>query len=88
MPLNFPELRIASRKSKLALLQAEIVKKTILKIYPNQKIKIITYQTSGDKIQNKPLFEEGGKGLFVHNSFRRSILRFAFPFLDLAVHNR
>ena len=24
MPLNFPELRIASRKSKLALLQAEI----------------------------------------------------------------
>ena len=83
MPLNFPELRIASRKSKLALLQAEIVKKTILKIYPNQKIKIITYQTSGDKIQNKPLFEEGGKGLFCKE------LEFALikKKVDLAVHS-
>ena len=57
MPLNFPELRIASRKSKLALLQAEI-----------KKIKIITYQTSGDKIQNKPLFAEGAKGLYSQNT--------------------
>ena len=48
MPLNFPELRIASRKSKLALLQAEIAKKQFFYLY--LKIKIITYQTSGDKI--------------------------------------
>ena len=83
MPLNFPELRIASRKSKLALLQAEIVKKTILKIYPNQKIKIITYQTSGDKIQNKPLFEEGGKGLFC----KELELALIKKKVDLAVHS-
>ena len=83
MPLNFPELRIASRKSQLALLQAEIVKKTILKIYPNQKIKIITYQTSGDKIQNKPLFEEGGKGLFC----KELELALIKKKVDLAVHS-
>ena len=83
MPLNFPELRIASRKSRLALLQAEAVKKTILKIYPSQKIKIITYQTSGDKIQNKPLFEEGGKGLFC----KELELALIKKKVDLAVHS-
>ncbi len=83
MLLNHPELRIASRKSRLALLQAEEVKKNILKFYPNQKIKIITYQTSGDKIQNKPLFEIGGKGLFC----KELELALQEKKVDLAVHS-
>ena len=51
--------------------------------YPNQKIKIITYQTSGDKIQNKPLFEEGGKGLFC----KELELALIKKKVDLAVHS-
>ena len=57
-------LKLGTRKSNLALWQANYVKDQILQKYPHQKVKIIPYQTSGDKIKNTPLYEIGGKGLF------------------------
>ena len=83
MPIYFSELRLASRRSPLALLQAEIVRKAILKVYPKQKIKIITYTTSGDKIQDKPLYQCGGKGLFC----KELELALRKKEVDLAVHS-
>ena len=60
-----PNLKIGSRKSALALRQAEYVKNKILALHPGQEVEIIGYQTSGDKIKDQPLYDIGGKGLFI-----------------------
>ena len=56
------KIRIASRKSKLALCQVEIVKSYFdLGI----ETEILEVTTAGDQILNKSLSEIGGKGLFI-----------------------
>lgn len=57
-------LKLGTRKSPLALWQTKFVKNKILHLYPQQKIEIIPYQTTGDKIKDVPLYDLGGKGLF------------------------
>jgi hydroxymethylbilane synthase len=57
------ELTIATRGSKLALWQAEWVKRELEKLGHTVKLKIV--KTTGDKILDKPLAEIGGKGLFI-----------------------
>ena len=57
-------IRIGTRKSKLALIQTELVKAQILKNFPNEKIEVVHVVTHGDKILDKPLGEIGGKGVF------------------------
>ena len=56
-------IRIGTRKSKLALIQTELVKTQILKYFPNEKIEIVHVVTHGDKVLDKPLGEIGGKGV-------------------------
>lgn len=56
---------IATRKSRLALWQAEHVKTQLKKHHPNLEIILLPIQTQGDRILEKPLSEFGGKGLFV-----------------------
>ena len=48
-------IRIGSRKSKLAVIQAEIVKKRILQFHPELEIEIVTMKTTGDKILHQSL---------------------------------
>ena len=55
---------IASRESRLALWQAEFVKKTI-KSYSKQSVDILGMTTKGDRILDQSLSKIGGKGLFV-----------------------
>lgn len=58
-------LKIATRKSPLALWQAEEVAR-LLKIYhPDLHVELVTMITQGDKILDTPLAKIGGKGLFV-----------------------
>ena len=57
------KLTIATRGSKLALWQAEWVKKRLENLGHEIELKIVT--TTGDKILDKPLAEIGGKGLFI-----------------------
>jgi hydroxymethylbilane synthase len=57
------KLTIATRGSKLALWQAEWVKKRLENLGHEVELKIVT--TTGDKILDKPLTEIGGKGLFI-----------------------
>ena len=57
------KLTIATRGSKLALWQAEWVKKRLENLGHEIELKIVT--TTGDKILDKPLTEIGGKGLFI-----------------------
>ena len=56
------KIRIATRKSELALRQVDIVKSYFGEDVETEIIKVIT---SGDKILNKPLSDIGGKGLFI-----------------------
>ena len=58
-------LRIATRKSPLALWQAHYVSDLLQKHHPALKIELVTMTTQGDKILDTPLAKVGGKGLFV-----------------------
>ncbi len=59
------QLRIATRKSPLALWQAHFVRDALQSLHPDLDIKIIGMTTQGDKILDTPLAKIGGKGLFV-----------------------
>jgi len=58
-------LRIATRKSPLALIQAHYVQQQLQNQYPSCVIKLVEILSTGDKIQDRPLAAIGGKGLFV-----------------------
>ncbi|PWJ52164.1 hydroxymethylbilane synthase [Faecalicatena contorta] len=58
-------IRIGSRESRLAVIQAEIVKKRIQKYHPEIQVELVTMKTTGDRILDKSLELIGGKGLFV-----------------------
>ncbi|MBI4196944.1 MAG: hydroxymethylbilane synthase [Deltaproteobacteria bacterium] len=74
---------IGSRGSQLALWQATHVKNIIEKHDVSLKITIKVIKTTGDRIQNKPLFEFGGKSLFLKEL--EEALR--TKEIDLAVHS-
>lgn len=59
------KIRIGSRDSKLAVIQAEIIRNGILQVHPEFDVELITMKTTGDKILDRSLDKIGGKGLFV-----------------------
>ena len=58
-------LRIATRKSQLALWQAEYVRDVLLQYHPDLNVELVKMTTEGDRILDTPLAKVGGKGLFV-----------------------
>lgn len=58
-------IRIATRKSALALWQAEYVKAALLSAHTNLQVELVPMSTQGDKILDTPLAKIGGKGLFI-----------------------
>jgi hydroxymethylbilane synthase len=58
-------VRIATRKSPLALWQAEFVKAELERFHPGLQVELVTMVTKGDIILDSPLAKIGGKGLFV-----------------------
>jgi hydroxymethylbilane synthase len=58
-------LRIATRKSPLALWQAEHVAALLRAAHPGLKIELVPLVTQGDRIQDRSLAAIGGKGLFI-----------------------
>lgn len=58
-------IRIATRKSPLALWQAEEVARQLKHYHPEINVELVTMTTQGDKILDTPLAKIGGKGLFV-----------------------
>jgi hydroxymethylbilane synthase len=62
-------LRLGTRGSKLALTQTGLVRDALAHAVPElaapDAIEIVTIRTTGDAIQDRPLSEAGGKGLFV-----------------------
>ncbi|CAA6827069.1 MAG: Porphobilinogen deaminase (EC [uncultured Thiotrichaceae bacterium] len=76
-------LRIATRKSPLALWQANEVARQIKEHNPELEIELVTMSTQGDKILDTPLAKVGGKGLFV-KELELGILE---GHADIAVHS-
>jgi hydroxymethylbilane synthase len=77
------ELRIATRKSQLALWQAEHVAALLREAHPGLQIELVPLLTQGDRIQDRSLAAIGGKGLFIKE------LEVAIEDLraDIAVHS-
>ncbi|MEK1939188.1 MAG: hydroxymethylbilane synthase [Pseudomonas sp.] len=59
------EIRIATRKSALALWQAEFVKAALEAAHPGIVVSLVPMVSRGDKLLDSPLSKIGGKGLFV-----------------------
>lgn len=76
-------LRIATRKSLLALWQAEYVKAELEKHHPGLVIELVPLTSRGDKILDVPLAKVGGKGLFVKELEQALLAGDA----DIAVHS-
>lgn len=63
--MSLDVIRIATRKSPLAMKQTQLVKAQLLKLNPKMDVQLIPFQTQGDKFLNQSLSKIGGKGLFV-----------------------
>jgi len=75
-------LRIGSRGSILARWQAEFVRKQLFQL-AGVEAEIIIIKTSGDKMQQSPLTQIGGKGIFI-KELEEALLEES---VDLAVHS-
>jgi hydroxymethylbilane synthase len=76
-------LKIGSRGSRLALWQAEFIKRKIQAKFPDIKIEISIIRTTGDKLSDAALSKIGGKGVFV-KEIEEALLRGE---IDMAVHS-
>ncbi len=76
-------LRIATRKSALALWQANYVKARLEALHPHLTIELVTMTSKGDRILDAPLAKIGGKGLFV-KELENALLEGR---ADIAVHS-
>jgi hydroxymethylbilane synthase len=81
--MNSRTLCIATRKSPLALWQANYVRDMLLQKWPKLSIELLPMSTSGDKFLKGKLLERGGKGLFVKELEEALLDKRA----DLAVHS-
>ena len=76
-------IRIATRGSRLALCQSEIVRKKIMSLDPSARCELVIVRTAGDRNQHAPLHALGGKGVFVRE-IEECLLNGE---ADLAVHS-
>lgn len=76
-------IRIATRKSALALWQAEYVKERLEHFHPELNVELVPMVTKGDVILDTPLAKVGGKGLFVKELEVAMLEKRA----DIAVHS-
>ncbi len=81
MPIR--EIRIATRKSALALWQAEYVKARLEQAHPGLTVTLVPMVSRGDKLLDSPLSKIGGKGLFVKELENAMLDNEA----DIAVHS-
>jgi len=81
--MSTERLRIATRKSPLALWQAEHVRARLQQLHPGLQVELLTMSTQGDRVLDSPLAKIGGKGLFVKELEQGMLAGRA----DIAVHS-
>ncbi len=74
---------IGTRGSALAMAQAHLVEHALVRRNPGMQIDIRIIKTKGDRVQNKPLHQVGGAGLFTRE-LERALLT---EKIDVAVHS-
>lgn len=74
---------VGSRGSALALRQTEIVVTALAQRFPGQEFVVITVETEGDRVKDRPVSQFGDKGVFVR-ALERSLIE---KRVDLAVHS-
>mgnify|MGYP002512288489 CR=1 FL=1 len=77
------KIRIGTRKSRLALIQTEIVKERIEAACPEAEVEVIKLSTKGDELLDRSLTSFGGKGVFTRELEEALLL----GKIDLAVHS-
>lgn len=77
------KIRIATRKSPLALWQANFVKQQLETFHPALVVELVPMVTQGDVLLESPLSKIGGKGLFV-KQLEQAIMNGQ---ADIAVHS-
>lgn len=77
------KIRIGTRRSPLALWQAEHVSAKLREAWPELEVVLVKITTTGDRIRGKPLVDIGGKDLFTRE-IEDALLR---DRVDLAVHS-
>lgn len=83
MIVSTTTLRLGTRGSMLARTQSQIIADALEKKHRGLKVELIICKTTGDKIQDKPLHEAGGKGLFTKELEEALLART----IDFAVHS-
>ncbi|MDI6616055.1 MAG: hydroxymethylbilane synthase, partial [Syntrophaceae bacterium] len=76
-------IRIGTRGSDLALVQARIVADCLKREHPGLSVEVVPIKTRGDRMQNVSLMEIGGKGVFV-KEIEEALLR---GDISMAVHS-
>lgn len=76
-------IRIATRKSPLALWQAEMVRDRLIALHSGLEVELLAMTSRGDKLLDVPLAKVGGKGLFV-KELEHALLQ---GDADIAVHS-
>lgn len=76
-------IRIATRKSMLALWQAQDVKARLEQLHPHITVELVPMTTKGDVLLDTPLAKIGGKGLFI-KELEQAMLE---DRADIAVHS-
>src|SRR5450432_667694 len=76
-------LRLGTRGSTLARMQSQLIADALEKLHAHIKVELIICKTTGDKIQDRPLYDLGGKGLFT-KELEEALLA---DEIDFAVHS-
>lgn len=77
------KIRIGTRKSRLALIQTELVKEKIEQAFPEAEVEVFKLSTKGDEQLDRSLTSFGGKGVFTRELEEALLL----GEIDLAVHS-
>lgn len=77
------KIRIATRKSPLAIYQSEQVKQALMRHYPQLEVELCRLNTEGDQRLDQSLAAIGGKGLFIESLEQAMLTAKA----DIAVHS-
>jgi hydroxymethylbilane synthase len=83
--MQTPSIRIGTRGSPLALVQAGLVRDRLRAAHGLREddLQIVVIRTTGDRVQDRPLSEIGGKGLFTRE-IEEALLA---GDIDMAVHS-
>ena len=76
-------IRIGTRGSPLALIQAELLAGKIKERFPTSPVETVSIKTEGDRLAEAPLSQIGGKGIFIKEIEEALLARR----VDLAIHS-